>query len=164
MGGQGWVKDSGKTRNTILIVIRIWILQWNARSLIGGLMARTFRGKKQTCCVSRIGDKTSLELIINGYVAIRWDRKGGARGGCVTFVKECISYWTTGTGTELQSVVMKYWQKGRTRWLYNPRRKMTTQQIWGNWRNKKEDALCGVETSAHMICYGGVIKLITIAR
>ena len=52
------------------------------------------KGKPQVTCIQETFLKPVLDLVIYGYVGIRRDRSEGegAGGGCVTFVKQGISY------------------------------------------------------------------------
>ena len=120
--------------NSITILI---LQQWNARSLIAnGQDFKRFiysqKEKPDVLCVQESWLKPSSEFIINGYVAIRRERKDGAGGRCATLVKEGIPYRTIGIGTKLECVVIEVWAERKNLVVinfYNPCRKLELSRL-----------------------------------
>lgn len=109
----------------LLIVL---ILQWNARSLIAnGQDFKKFvlsrKERPDIICVQETWLKPRLDFILYGYVAVRRDRGEGGGGGCVTFIKQGISYRIIEVGGEQEYVVVKVWIKEKVVVIvnfYNP--------------------------------------------
>ncbi|KAG5832008.1 hypothetical protein ANANG_G00286560 [Anguilla anguilla] len=163
-GSQGGVKCSGKSRNTMywVIVVAMLILQWNARSLIAnGQDFKKFiysqKEKPDLLCIQESWLKPSLDFRINGYVAIRQDRKDGAGGGCVTFVKEGIPYRNIDIGNELECVVIEVWAERKNLVVinfYNPCRKLELSRLEDiEGLNRGSIVWCG-DFNAHNTLWG----------
>lgn len=90
------------------------VLQWNARSLL--LNGQEFKGfleglecKPDIIYVQETWLKPNLVFVIQGYVCIRRDRKGGNGGGCATFVRQGVLCREIEKGKELEYVVVEVW-------------------------------------------------------
>ena len=70
------------------------------------------KGKPQVICIQETFLKPVLDFVIYGYLSIRRDRSEGegSGGGCVTFIKQGISYKVLEIGTE-----QEWWRYGRGR-------------------------------------------------
>ena len=73
-----------------------YILQWNARSLIGNGQLKRFIDKfkeaPELICVKETWLKPSLDFVIPGYECLRVDRSDRSGGGCATVVKIGLQY------------------------------------------------------------------------
>lgn len=82
------------------VCLMIIILQWNAKSLISN-------GQEFKKYISDLGNiqetwlKPQLDFIIQGYTAIRNDRKDRQGGGVATFVQDGLRYKVENMGQEL---------------------------------------------------------------
>lgn len=71
----------------------VFILQWNARSLIANgqefkKVVRDFDVKPDFLCIQETWLKPCLDFSIPGYVCLRKDRQDRPGGGCATFIKK----------------------------------------------------------------------------
>ncbi|XP_035277579.1 uncharacterized protein LOC118229593 [Anguilla anguilla] len=143
------------------LVVVMLILQWNARSLIAnGQDFKKFiysqKEKPDLLFIQESWLKPSLDFIINGYMAIRWDRKDGAGGGCVTFVKEGIPYRNIYIGNELECVVIVVWAERKNLVVinfYNPCRKLERRLEDIEGLNRGSIVWCG-DFNAHNTLWG----------
>lgn len=92
------------------------ILQWNARSLSpNGQEFKKFiedlPNKPDAICIQETWLKINLDFKIAGYTCIRCDREEGI-GGCVTFIKEDISFREIEKGSDQEYIVVAAWIKG----------------------------------------------------
>lgn len=86
-----------------------FILQWNAHSLIAN--GQEFKryvselpSKPDVICIQETWLKPQLDFNLNGYNSIRCDREIDG-GGCMTFIKEGISYSPIKITEEYECVV-----------------------------------------------------------
>lgn len=145
-----------------VILIALLILQWNARCLIAnGQDFKQFiysqKEKPDLVCIQESWLKPQLDFIIEGYVANRRDRRDGAGGGCVTFVKEIISYRTIVSGTELECVISEVCVEGKNLVVinfYNPCRKLELSKLEEIEKvNRGNTVWCG-DFNAHSTTWG----------
>lgn len=94
---KGQPQSSVESGNMMLFVIMVFLLQWNARSLLAnGQEFKHFikeqNVKPDIICLQESWLKSSLDFVMYGYNVIRNDRDHSGGGGCATFVKHTIPY------------------------------------------------------------------------
>jgi len=137
----------------------LFILQWNARSLI----ANSQEFKKyisdssftpQVICIQETWLKPHLKSVLQGYSAVRRDRKVGNGGGVVTFIKDDVAYKQVNVKEECESVIVEVWtgsQKVRVINFHNPCERLTN--LGGEGSHK--EVWCG-DFNAHSSLWGSM--------
>ena len=92
-----------------LTLIMVFILQWNARSLLAnGLELKQFikemKQKPDIVCIQETWLKSNLDFVVNGYNVHRKDRSYGGGGGCMMLVRQGISYRVLENGDEQECI------------------------------------------------------------
>lgn len=139
------------------------IIQWNARSLIAnGQEFKSFIDGMvkipDAICIQETWLRLNLDFVIQGYVAVRRDRKEGGGEGCVTFIKQGLPYRILGLGKELEYVAVKVWIGLDSITIinfYNPCRRLdlnTMEEVEGQDRRK---VVWCVDFNAHSPLWGG---------
>lgn len=98
----------------ILISILMWyILQWNARSLIGNgqelkRFIDEFKEAPELICIQETWLKP-LDFVIPSYECLRVDRSDRSGGGCATFVKIGLQYRIIDISSNLECLAVEIW-------------------------------------------------------
>lgn len=92
----------------------VYILQWNARSLIanGQEMKKCIRDldpKPDFICVQETWLKPNLDFIVPGFECLRKDRPDRSGGGCATFIRTGIQYKPVKWEGALECVITQVW-------------------------------------------------------
>lgn len=106
----------------------VYILQWNARSLIanGQEMKKCIRDldpKPDFICVQETWLKPNLDFIVPGFECLRKDRPDRSGGGCATFIRTGIQYKPVKWEGALECVITQVWcHEGKFNLIncYNP--------------------------------------------
>ncbi len=56
-------------------------------------------------CIQEPWLNSRLDFVLKGYVSVRRDREDGKGGGCVTFIKERMSYRVLEKGVTMEYIV-----------------------------------------------------------
>ena len=99
----------------------MYILQWNARSLIANgqelkRFVSTLENKPEVICIQETWLKSCLDFVICGYESVRCDRERAAGGGCATFVREGCLFMKVEVRVELECVVVRL--REQNGWIY----------------------------------------------
>lgn len=140
----------------------IFILQWNARSLISN--GQEFKKyiddlneKPDIVCVQESWLISRLEFNIKGYNAVRMDRKIGKGGGIITFIKKGIQYREVKRGNELEYVIVEVWSsEGNIKIInfYNPCRLLEREQLEEIWEGINGKTIWCGDFNAHSTLWG----------
>lgn len=81
----------------MISLLMLYILQWNARSLIANgqefkRFVDVFKDKPELLCVQETWLKTCFDFMVRRYERIRQDRHEKSGGGCATFVRSDVQY------------------------------------------------------------------------
>lgn len=146
-----------------MIFIMVFLLQWNARSLLAN--GQEFKkyidelpSKPEVMCLQESWLRPNLDFRISGYMAIRCDRMDGVGGGCATFIREDVPFREVGIGKEQEYVSVEIWtEEGECAIVnyYNPCKKldlMELLQIEGMECSRV--IMCG-DFNAHSTLWGG---------
>ena len=71
--------------------------------------SRILQEKTNVLCVQETWLRAQWDFVIQGYTAIRNDRKNGKGGGGATFVQEGMRFSVIKLGKEYESIVIKIW-------------------------------------------------------
>lgn len=87
----------GKRICTLIKILMWYIIQWNARSLIGNgqelkRFVDEFKEVPELIYIQETWLKPWLDFVIPGYECIRLDRSDRSVGGCATFVRNGLQY------------------------------------------------------------------------
>lgn len=123
----------------------LYILQWNARSLVANgqklkRFADAFEDKPDLMGVQETWLKPCLDFVIAGYENVRIDRANRTGGGCTIFVKKGLQFKGIEINTEIECVAVKVWSThGRISVIniYNPGLQLKTKQL-ENLKNTTE--------------------------
>ncbi|XP_059411379.1 uncharacterized protein LOC132144830 [Carassius carassius] len=119
------------------VCLMIIILQWNARSLISNgqefkKYISDLEDRPHIICIQETWLKPQLDFIIQGYTAIRNDRKDRQGGGVATFVQDGLRYKVENMGQEYESVVVKIWignDQVSVVNFYNPSKRLSIEDL-----------------------------------
>lgn len=139
------------------------LLQWNARSLIAnGQELKKFVAdsevKPDIVCVQETWLRPHLDFILPVYESVRFDRGENQGGGCVTFVRDGISFRRIMTSIEIECVIIEVYKSDGNLVIinfYNPCKSLSLEileDIIGRQRKRKE-IWCG-DFNAHNSLWG----------
>jgi len=91
-----------------------YILQWNARSLIGNgqelkRFVDDFREAPDLICIQETWLKPCLDFVIPGFECLRLDRPDRSGGGCATFVKTGVQYRKIDINSDIECLAVEVW-------------------------------------------------------
>lgn len=146
------------------ILMVLFILQWNARSLIAnGQEFKKFISDgsftPQVICIQETWLKPHFKFVLQGYIAVRRDRKVGNGGGVVTFIKNDVAYKQVNVKEECESVIVEVWsgsQKIRIIIFYNPCKRLNSETLTNiGGEGSHSEVWCG-DFNAHNTLWGSM--------
>lgn len=140
------------------------ILQWNARSLCAN--GQEFKGyishmkeKPDVICIQETWLNSRLDFVVKGYISVRRDREDGNSGGCVTFIKEGMSYRVLEKGISMEYIVVEIWLGVKNYVIinyYNPCKRLTQNSLEEIKGIREERVIWCCDFNAHNTLWGGL--------
>lgn len=146
----------------VKVIMVFFILQWNARSLIANgqefkKYVQELTNKPDIICIQETWLKPHLDFILKGYHSIRLDRKKDRGGGCITFIKEGISFTHINTVTDHENVVTEIFNGNKEKLTvinyYNPCKAITHDLMRSINKGGQREIWCG-DFNAHNSLWG----------
>lgn len=146
----------------VKVLMMFFILQRNARSLIANgqefkRYVQELTNKPDIIRIQETWLKPHLEFILKGYHNIRVDREKDRGGGCITFIKEGISFRHINTTTEHENIVTEIFNgdKGKLTVFnyYNPCKALTDDLMRSINKRSHREIWCG-DFNAHNSLWG----------
>lgn len=138
------------------------ILQWNARSLISNgqefkRYIHELNSKPDVICIQETWLKPHLDFVLKGYISIRHDRRKERGGGCMTFVRDGISYRHLSTAEEHECIVIEIFNGDNGKYTvvnyYNPCKALTNELLGNIIKRSHRELWCG-DFNAHNSLWG----------
>lgn len=138
------------------------ILQWNARSLIANgqefkRYVQELSRKPDVICIQETWLKPNLDFVLKGYNSIRQDRVKDVGGGCLTFIKDGISYRHLKTAEEHECIVTEIFDGDSGKYTivnyYNPCKALTNEMLKNIFKRTHREIWCG-DFNSHNSLWG----------